>query len=732
MSLVEGAFGIVFRAFDTKLNRIVAIKVLAPEFSSNQMAVRRFSREAQAAAAVSHDHVVTLHAIEDQAKPPFIVMEYVEGESLGERLEREGPFETIEVLRIGMQIASGLEAAHQQGLVHRDIKPANILLENGIKRVQITDFGLARAVDDIGMTQTGTIAGTPEYMSPEQGLGRAVDARSDLFCLGSVLYALCTGRTPFRADSTVATLKRICDDQPRSICGVNSEIPDWLESLIFKLLEKDPEYRFQSAVEVEQVFKSCLAQIQSGKSTPKVAQLQNQNGQVASAGLRERPAFSGFLSVAIVFQLLAISGFYFLAFVEIETIALAGLVSGFGLGGIILGLCYWLKASRKQYAFGLISIVATLCIGALIAVLDLRPGDPLPVIVMLSLYTFAAIPLGIYALFDWSRASSNGALDLWHELKREEVFYTLMSVHILGLALTAALVAIENTSVFVTGPVFMVLLGTVLAAVVLPQKRHYLVRIFAAAGPLFALLILFSAVSYSFNVRTPVNSFNTWAFSILIILFSFVMVPIGFWGILREAKLTSTLQPNQVDLKFVLIFMAALGLAFGFARPSLGFGILAFAANTLLGLAVIGLASLLGYWFYLRNRRTIPLLQTFLIAVFSMAISVGYMGGIVAYDAEHNYVYLYLESDGNWANSLSKPLTIEVTLSNGQKTKHQFDGRTLFLGKPRIGNVEVQVLDEQYKIEPGKVTLDRYEGQRKVTIQPKDGITMLPPRLQIQ
>ncbi|MEM8734567.1 MAG: serine/threonine-protein kinase, partial [Planctomycetota bacterium] len=198
----RGAFGIVFRAFDTKLNRVVAIKVMAPELAQNKMAVRRFSREAQAAAAVVHDHVVTLHAIEEESRPPFLVMEFVEGQSLGERIEEQGLLEINEILRIGMQIASGLNAAHQQGLVHRDIKPANILLENGVKRVKLTDFGLARAVDDIGMTQTGTIAGTPQYMSPEQGLGQSIDERSDLFSLGSVLYTMCTGVAPFRADST--------------------------------------------------------------------------------------------------------------------------------------------------------------------------------------------------------------------------------------------------------------------------------------------------------------------------------------------------------------------------------------------------------------------------------------------------------------------------------------------------------------------------------------------------
>ena len=141
-------------------------------------------------------------------------MQMVAGVSLEERLKQAGPLEVKEILRIGMQTARGLAAAHAQGLVHRDIKPANILLENGVHRVKITDFGLARAVDDASLTQSGVIAGTPLFMSPEQARGDFLDHRSDLFSLGSVLYTLCTGRTPFRAGNTMAVLHRVCEDAP--------------------------------------------------------------------------------------------------------------------------------------------------------------------------------------------------------------------------------------------------------------------------------------------------------------------------------------------------------------------------------------------------------------------------------------------------------------------------------------------------------------------------------------
>src|SRR5207248_491230 len=174
---------------------------------------------------------------------PYLVMQLVSGVSLQDRIDRTGPLPRTEVLRIGMQIASGLAAAHKQGIVHRDIKPSNILLENGVERVKITDFGLARAVDDASVTQAGVIAGTPMYMSPEQARGEAVDARSDLFSLGSVVYAMCTGDAPFRASGTMAVLKRVIDDDPRSVRQVNPDVPDWLEAIVLKLLAKNPDDR---------------------------------------------------------------------------------------------------------------------------------------------------------------------------------------------------------------------------------------------------------------------------------------------------------------------------------------------------------------------------------------------------------------------------------------------------------------------------------------------------------
>lgn len=264
----RGGMGIVLRAYDTRLNRVVAIKVMAPELAASTMAVKRFLREARAAAAVSHEHVVTIHAIEEDNRPPFIVMEFIDGQSLQEKIDCDGALELNAILRVCMQMARGLEAAHEQGLVHRDIKPANILLENGVERVKLTDFGLARAVDDVSVTQTGQIAGTPQFMSPEQAQGQSLDDRSDLFSLGGVLYTMCTGRPPFRAETAVAMLRRVTDDEPRSICEVNSDIPDWLDAITFKLLAKDPSERFQSAAEVADLLSQHLAHLQHPATQP--------------------------------------------------------------------------------------------------------------------------------------------------------------------------------------------------------------------------------------------------------------------------------------------------------------------------------------------------------------------------------------------------------------------------------------------------------------------------------
>ncbi|HKI36101.1 MAG TPA: protein kinase [Gemmataceae bacterium] len=264
----HGGMGVVFRALDPDLNRVVAIKVVSPWLASSATARRRFVREAQAAAAVCHDHVVTVHGVNEADGLPYLVMQYVAGESLQARLDRIGPLEVTEVVRIGMQTAAGLAAAHAQGLIHRDIKPANLLLENGLARVKISDFGLARMADDVQLTRDGVVAGTPEYMAPEQARGEPIDHRADLFSLGSVLYATCTGVPPFRGASVVAVLRRVSDEEPKPVRSLNPDVPAWMESLIARLMAKDPVERFQSAGEVTALLEGYLAHVRQPATVP--------------------------------------------------------------------------------------------------------------------------------------------------------------------------------------------------------------------------------------------------------------------------------------------------------------------------------------------------------------------------------------------------------------------------------------------------------------------------------
>jgi eukaryotic-like serine/threonine-protein kinase len=266
--LGRGGMGMVLKAFDATLNRSVAIKVLIADYAASGTARKRFAREAQAAAAVSHDHVVPVHAVDAQATPPYLVMAYIPGQSLQERVDRSGPLDTKEILRIGTQTAAGLAAAHAQGLVHRDVKPANIMLENGMERVRITDFGLARAVDDVSVTQSGMLAGTPQYMAPEQARGDAVDQRADLFALGSTLYFIATGQAPFRGENGMAVIRQVCDVEPPSIRVIEPDVPLWLEGIIRKLHAKNPAERFQSAAEVATLLEQCLAHVQQPDHLP--------------------------------------------------------------------------------------------------------------------------------------------------------------------------------------------------------------------------------------------------------------------------------------------------------------------------------------------------------------------------------------------------------------------------------------------------------------------------------
>ena len=266
----RGGMGAVLQAYDPYLNRDVAVKILDPQLADNVVARRRFCREARAAASVSHDNLVPVYQVDEEEGTdlPFLVMQLVNGETLEQRLRRVGKLPAAEVIRMGWQAAAGLAAAHAIGLIHRDIKPANILIEAGTDKLKLTDFGLARAAEDLKLTRTGFVAGTPLYMAPEQARGEDVDARADLFSLGSVLYEALAGKPPFEGKTPLAVLRRIADDRQEPIEKVNPDVPDWLADVIDRLLEKDPADRFQTATEVATLFKgkyiALMAPAQAG------------------------------------------------------------------------------------------------------------------------------------------------------------------------------------------------------------------------------------------------------------------------------------------------------------------------------------------------------------------------------------------------------------------------------------------------------------------------------------
>lgn len=256
--LGRGGMGLVLHAENTKLQRPVALKVMKPDMVADGENRERFLREARAAAAVKHDHVIDIYHVNEVNGVPFLEMPLLQGEPLDKRLQqRPGtPLPLVDVLRIGREVAEGLAAAHAMALIHRDIKPGNIWLESSAKpgaldRVKLLDFGLARFNrDEAPLTCPGAVMGTPAYMAPEQARGQEIDARADLFSLGCVLYEMATGRRPFNGVDTLAILMALANETPRPVRKFNEEVPEELASLIERLLSKDPDGRPASAQEV--------------------------------------------------------------------------------------------------------------------------------------------------------------------------------------------------------------------------------------------------------------------------------------------------------------------------------------------------------------------------------------------------------------------------------------------------------------------------------------------------
>jgi eukaryotic-like serine/threonine-protein kinase len=258
----KGGYGIVFEALDPVLNRHVAIKVLLPDLATQPVSRRRFIREARAGAAINHPNVVTIHGVEEKKDVPFLVMELIRGKSLRDRLHGEPKLDVFDICRIGMQIAQGLAAAHVQGIIHRDVKPGNVMLMDELNRVKLTDFGLARVVvEEHELTLRGIALGTPGYMSPEQVRGEELDTRSDLFSLGCVMFAMFTGQSPFHGRTVLEIARRVDADDPPRLREVNPSAPEFMDAIIHRLLQKDPEDRYQSAAEVADVLGRHLALI---------------------------------------------------------------------------------------------------------------------------------------------------------------------------------------------------------------------------------------------------------------------------------------------------------------------------------------------------------------------------------------------------------------------------------------------------------------------------------------
>jgi len=268
--LGEGGMGVVYKAQDTKLKRDVAIKFLPQHIAANVEEKQRFEIEAQAAASFNHPNISTIYSIEstdgtDAAKEVFIVMEFIEGQELKTKIDK-GSFKVDEALRITRDIAEGLSVAHSKGIIHRDIKSSNIMLKNDGK-VKIMDFGLAKIKGSELVTRVGTTLGTAAYMSPEQTQGMQLDHRTDLWSLGIILYEMLTGELPFKADHEIALAYLISNEQHSPPSLINDSIPGTVDTIVRKMLEKNREFRYQSADEIIAAIKDVQSEQIRGKVT---------------------------------------------------------------------------------------------------------------------------------------------------------------------------------------------------------------------------------------------------------------------------------------------------------------------------------------------------------------------------------------------------------------------------------------------------------------------------------
>ena len=265
--LGRGGMGIVYQAYDKQLKEQVAIKLLSPLLSTDPEALERLTREVSLARRVTHPNVIRIHDISEVNGLHYVSMEYFAGGNLKEHLKRSGPLSLLSAYQILSQMCDGLEAAHSQGVVHRDLKAQNILIGRS-GQIKVIDFGLARALHLEGMTATGLIMGTPEYMSPEQVAGKHVDERADIYALGVILFEMLTGRVPFTGDSAIAVGFQQLKDPPPSPRSINPQIPEEVERIILKALEKNPIHRYRTVHELRNEFETALPRFAATTTAP--------------------------------------------------------------------------------------------------------------------------------------------------------------------------------------------------------------------------------------------------------------------------------------------------------------------------------------------------------------------------------------------------------------------------------------------------------------------------------
>lgn len=255
--LGKGGMGVVYKAEERESKEIVALKILPPELTIDPIFITRFKREADSIRQLDHPNIVKLYEVGEEGTTYFMAMEFVDGGSLHDLLHKEGKIELQRALKIALQVADALAYAHEKGIIHRDIKPTNIMLTKK-REVKLTDFGVAKRIGKTQVTTTGTIIGTPEYMSPEQTEGKFVDRRSDIYSLGAVLYEMLTGRVPFKGDTPMEVLRKQKFSLPEPARLLNPDIPSRVDTILNCMLEKEPSRRYSSAHTLSQAIRNYL------------------------------------------------------------------------------------------------------------------------------------------------------------------------------------------------------------------------------------------------------------------------------------------------------------------------------------------------------------------------------------------------------------------------------------------------------------------------------------------